>query len=407
MAFEHARRWLDSLEDRPVPPQAQVEELVERLGTDLPDGPQDAAAVVEHLATALEPGLTAMPSGRFYGMVIGGTHPAALAADWLVSAWDQNAGLARVTPATTAAEQVAGDWLLDLLGLPSGSAVGFVTGGTMANFTGLAAGRDEVLRRAGWDVAARGLVGSPGVRVLVGDERHDTVDLALRYLGLGAPEPVRADEEGRIDPRALAERAPGRRPADAGRASRPATSTPARSTRSRRRSPPPTRPGAWVHVDGAFGLFARPRRAYRHLTAGAEAADSWATDAHKTLNVPYDCGIAVVADPAALKAAMGMHGDYLIQDAAGDPLEKVPELSRRGARPPGVRRAAPRSDGTAWPTWSSGWRATPRGSPGDRRPPRRRGAQRRGLHPGLRQLRGRRAHPVGGRRACWRTARRG
>ena len=216
VAFEHARRWLDSLEDRPVPPQAQVEELVERLGTDLPDGPQDAAAVVEHLATALEPGLTAMPSGRFYGMVIGGTHPAALAADWLVSAWDQNAGLARLTPATTAAEQVAGDWLLDLLGLPAGSAVGFVTGGTMANFTGLAAGRDEVLRRAGWDVAARGLVGSPGVRVLVGDERHDTVDLALRYLGLGAPEPVRADEEGRIDPQALAGALRGARPADAG-----------------------------------------------------------------------------------------------------------------------------------------------------------------------------------------------
>ena len=355
VAFEHARRWLDSLEDRPVPPQAQVEELVERLGTDLPDGPQDAAAVVEHLATALEPGLTAMPSGRFYGMVIGGTHPAALAADWLVSAWDQNAGLARVTPATTAAEQVAGDWLLDLLGLPAGSAVGFVTGGTMANFTGLAAGRDEVLRRAGWDVAARGLVGSPGVRVLVGDERHDTVDLALRYLGLGAPEPVRGRRTGPHRPagpgRARSGETTGRRWS----ASRPATSTPARSTRSRRRSPRPTRPGRGSTSTVRSGCSPRPRRRYRHLTAGAEAADSWATDAHKTLNVPYDCGIAIVADPAALKAAMGMHGDYLIQDAAGDPLEKVPELSRR-ARGLRCTPCWPRSGGPAWPTWSSGWR---------------------------------------------------
>jgi len=328
VALEHARRWLDSLEDRPVPPQAQVEELVERLGADLPDGPQDAAAVVEHLATALEPGLTAMPSGRFYGMVIGGTHPAAMAADWLVSAWDQNAGLARVTPAMTAAEQVAGDWLLDLLGLPAGSAVGFVTGGTMANFTGLAAGRDEVLRRAGWDVSARGLVGGPGVRVLVGEERHDTVDLALRYLGLGAPEAVRADEEGRIDPRALADALRGD--------DRPTlVCLQAGNVHSGAYDPFPEaiaaahEAGAWVHVDGAFGLFAAATPAYRHLTSGAEAADSWATDAHKTLNVPYDCGIAIVRDPAALKAAMGMHGDYLIQDAAGDPLEKVPELSRR------------------------------------------------------------------------------
>jgi len=328
VAVEHTMRWLESLEDRPVPPQAQVEELVERLGTDLPDGPQDPAAVVEHLATALEPGLTAMPSGRFYGMVIGGTHPAGMAADWLVSAWDQNAGLARLTPAMTAAEQVAGDWLLDLLGLPAGSAVGFVTGGTMANFTCLAAGRDDVLRRAGWDVAARGLTGGPGVRVLVGEERHDTVDLALRYLGLGAPEAVAADEQGRIDPQALAEALRGD--------DRPTVvCLQAGNVHSGGYDPFPAaiavahEAGAWVHVDGAFGLFAAAAPAYRHLVAGHEAADSWATDAHKTLNVPYDCGIAIVRDPAAMKAAMGMHGDYLIQDAAGDPFETVPELSRR------------------------------------------------------------------------------
>jgi len=328
VAVEHARRWLDSLEDRPVPPQAQVEELVERLGAKLPDGPQDPAAVVEHLASALEPGLTAMPSGRFYGMVIGGSHPAALAADWLTSAWDQNAGLARLTPAATATEQVAAAWLLDLLGLPSQSAVGFVTGGTMANFTGLAAGRDEVLRRVGWDVAIRGLAGSPGVRVVVGQERHDTVDLALRYLGLGAPEAVEADAEGRLVVADLertlsARELPTVVCLQAGNVHSGGYDPFAEAIDVAHRH------GAWVHVDGAFGLFAAAAPAYRHLTAGAESADSWATDAHKTLNVPYDCGIAIVRDPAAVKAAMGMHGDYLIHDEAGDPFEKVPELSRR------------------------------------------------------------------------------
>lgn len=327
-ALEHAQRWLASLEDRPVPPQIQVEELVDRLGTELPDGPRPAVAVVEHLATALEPGLTAMPSGRFYGMVIGGAHPAALAADWLTSAWDQNAGLARLTPAATATEQVAGRWLLDLLGLPEESAVGFVTGGTMANFTCLAAGRDAVLRNAGWDVATRGLAGSPGVRVLVGAERHDTVDLALRYLGLGEPEPVAADEQGRLVVADL-ERALGERSGPT------VVCLQAGNVHSGAYDPFPDavqvahRHGAWVHVDGAFGLFAAAAPAYRRLTEGVSGADSWATDAHKTLNVPYDCGIAIVRDPAAVRAAMGMHGDYLIHDEAGDPFEKVPELSRR------------------------------------------------------------------------------
>jgi glutamate/tyrosine decarboxylase-like PLP-dependent enzyme len=328
VALEHTQRWLASLDDRPVPPQAQVEELVERLGASLPEGPTDAGAVIDHLATALEPGLTAMPSGRFYGMVIGGAHPAALAADWLVSAWDQNAGLARLTPAATATERVAGAWLLDLLGLPAGSAVGFVTGGTMANFTCLASGRDEVLRRAGWDVSAHGLTGSPRVRVLVGAERHDTVDLALRYLGLGAPEPVPADEEGRLDAGALAlalEQYDGPTLVclQAGNVHSGAYDPFGEAIEAAHRR------GAWVHVDGAFGLFAAAAPAYRHLAEGVEGADSWATDAHKTLNVPYDCGIAVVRDPAAVTAAMGMHGDYLIHDDAGDPLERVPELSRR------------------------------------------------------------------------------
>ena len=328
-AHEHALRWLATLADRAVPPAAPVTDVVAALGAELPDGPSDPQAVVDLLAEAVEPGLTAMPSGRFFGFVIGGTHPAALAADWLTSAWDQNAGLRTVTPAATAVDDIAEAWVLDLLGLHAGSAVGFVTGGTMANFTCLAAARDAVLARAGWDVGAHGLVGSPGVRVLAGAERHDSVDLVLRYLGLGEPELVPADRQGRIEPAALLERlqAGDGRPSvvvlQAGNVHSGAFDPFEEAIATAHEH------GAWVHIDGAFGLFAGAAPAYRHLVRGYEAADSWATDAHKTLNVPYDCGLAIVRDPIALRAAMSMHGDYLIQDAAGDPFEKVPELSRR------------------------------------------------------------------------------
>lgn len=326
---EHALRWLSSLDDRAVPPGATVAEVVAALGADLPDGPSDPAAVVDLLAEAVEPGLTAMPSGRFFGFVIGGTHPAALAADWLTSAWDQNAALRTVTPAATAVEDIAEAWVLDLLGLHEGSAVGFVTGGTMANFTCLATARDAVLARAGWDVSSRGLVGSPGVRVLAGAERHDSVDLVLRYLGLGTPELIPVDHQGRIDPAALrgqledGDDRPTVVVLQAGNIHSGAFDPFEEAIASAHEC------GAWVHVDGAFGLFAGATPAYRHLVRGYQAADSWATDAHKTLNVPYDCGLAIVRDPAALRAAMSMHGDYLIHDTAGDPFEKVPELSRR------------------------------------------------------------------------------
>jgi glutamate/tyrosine decarboxylase-like PLP-dependent enzyme len=325
-----AVEWLESLADRPVPARLTADEMAGRLDRVLPDGPSDPAAVVDELAAACEPGLTAIPGGRFFGFVIGGTHPAALGADWLVSAWDQNAGLRVLTPAHSAVEELTETWILDLLGLPASSAVGFVTGGTMANFTCLAAARDEVLRRDGWDVAAQGLLGSPGVRVLVGAERHDTIDLALRYLGLGAPEPVAADDQGRIEPAALAaalEAGDGRPTVvclQAGNvhsgAFDPCVETIAAAHDV----------GAWVHIDGAFGLFAAATPSKRHLLEGFEEADSWATDAHKTLNVPYDCGLAIVRDRAALRAAMGMHGDYLIHDVAGEPFDKVPEISRRG-----------------------------------------------------------------------------
>jgi glutamate/tyrosine decarboxylase-like PLP-dependent enzyme len=329
-AARQASRWLDSLATRPVPPRASVAEVAKELGTELSAGPTPAAEVIDLLATACEPGLTAMPSGRFFGMVVGGGHPAALAADWLVSAWDQNAALRLVTPAAAAVEDITSAWLLDLLGLPAGSAVGFCTGATMSNFTCLAAARGAVLHRVGWDVATGGLSGAPHVRVLVGAERHDTVDLALRYLGLGAPEPVPADDQGRIDPDALAqalEQGPAGTPTivvlQAGNVHSGAFDQfPAAIAAARSR-------GAWVHIDGAFGLFAAASSKTRHLTAGYEQADSWTTDAHKTLNVPYDCGLAIVADRAVLSAAMSMHGDYFIHDAAGDPLDSVPEVSRR------------------------------------------------------------------------------
>jgi glutamate/tyrosine decarboxylase-like PLP-dependent enzyme len=332
-ARDHALTWLGSLDGRKVPPRAAVAEIADRLGRDLPEAGNDPASVVDLLATACEPGLVAMPSGRFFGFVIGGAHPAALAADWLTSAWDQNAFLRQVTPAHSAVEDVTRGWLLDLLGLPADAGLGFVTGATMSNFTCLAAARDGVLRRAGWDVHDRGLVGGPAVRVLVGRERHETVDQALRYLGLGRPEVLDADDQGRLDVTALAD-ALGRRAGEptivvlqAGNVHSGAFDRFGDAIRLAHAA------GAWVHVDGAFGLFAAASPTTRHLVAGYDAADSWTTDAHKTLNVPYDCGIAIVRDRRDLRAAMSMHGDYLLTDPAdvgGDPIESVPESSRRG-----------------------------------------------------------------------------
>jgi len=325
-AHHHAEAWLASLEERPVPASVDTDEIVRRLG-DLPDEPTPSAEVVDLLAAACEPGLVAIPSGRFFGMVIGGCLPAALGADWLTSAWDQNTGLRALTPAAAAVEEVAGRWVLDLLGLPSESAVGFVTGATMANFTCLAAARDTVLERSGHDVR-RGLVGGPPVRVLVGAERHPSVDLPLRFLGLGDPHVVPADERGRIVADALASALEqGEGPTivvlQAGNIHSGAFDPFAECIAAAREH------DAWVHVDGAFGLWAAASPRWADDVRGLAHADSWATDAHKTLNVPYDCGLAVVRDRDALTSSMAMHGDYLIE-ATGDPQERVPELSRRG-----------------------------------------------------------------------------
>jgi len=332
VASKFSREWLTSVGSRHVGPTATAGDLVRVFGGPLPEGGLDPDEVITLLAEGAEPGLMASGSGRFYGWVMGGTLPAALAADWLVSTWDQNAGLRYATPAVAALEEAAGTWLLELLGLPAGADVGFVTGGTMANFTGLAAGRFHVLDHVGWDVRVAGLNGAPKIHVFVGEERHDTVDLSLQYLGLGRPIVVAADEQGRLKANELAtalESVPEGEPIivclQAGNLHSGAFDPFEEAiTVAHAR-------GAWVHVDGAFGLWAAASPSLSYLTRGTAGADSWATDAHKTLNVPYDCGIAIVAHPRSMRSTFGVHASYLILDesGSGDPSEKVPELSRR------------------------------------------------------------------------------
>jgi glutamate/tyrosine decarboxylase-like PLP-dependent enzyme len=331
-ADAHARAWLDSVGERPVGPRATADELLAGFGGPLPEQPTPPEDVVDLLATLADRGLMAMQSGRFFGWVIGGTLPAALAADWLVSAWDPNTGMRYATPATVAAEEAAAAWLLGLLGLPARATVGFVTGATMANFTCLASARLSVLSRVACDVGRDGLFGAPRPRILVGAERHDTIDLALRYLGLGEPQPVAADNQGRIRVDALSESLD-----ELDTSSPVIVCLQAGNVHSGAFDPLTEaidvahRHGAWVHVDGAFGLWAATSPALSHLVTGLAGADSWATDAHKTLNVPYDCGVAIVADRMAMRMAFGTHASYLIIDDSGpgDPLEKVPEFSRR------------------------------------------------------------------------------
>ncbi|MRX42584.1 pyridoxal phosphate-dependent decarboxylase family protein [Agromyces kandeliae] len=329
LAHRHAAAWLGTLPERPIPPRAGVEEVMDALGRELPEHGEPADAVIDRLAGGAEPGLIAIGSPRFFGWVIGGTQPVALAADWLVSAWDQNSGLRTITPGAVAAEEIASSWLLDLLGLPAGSDVGFATGATTAQFACLAAARDEVLRRVDWDVEEQGLGGAPRIRWIAGAERHGTMDLAARYLGLGSPTAVASDDQGRIRADALAEElARGEGPAivalQAGNIHSGAFDPFAEACRVAHDA------GAWVHVDGAFGLWAAASPRLRHLTVGLADADSWSTDAHKTLSVPYDCGIAIVRDSAAMRHALSMHASYLqATDVGADPHEKVAELSRR------------------------------------------------------------------------------
>ncbi|WP_026542235.1 pyridoxal phosphate-dependent decarboxylase family protein [Paenarthrobacter nicotinovorans] len=329
-AMFHAGDWLASVPTRPVRPSSDADQVAKSILPRLPDEATDAAEVVDELAALAEPGLMAIQSGRFFGWVMGGTLPAAMAADWLVSAWDQNTGLRFATPAAAAIEESAAAWLLELLGLPATADVGFTTGATTANFVGLAAGRQYLMDEAGWDLEALGLTGAPRITTFAGRERHAAVDLALRYLGLGACVPVEADHQGRILPDALAE-AMDQQPGPS------LVCLQAGNLHSGAFDPMEEAiavahdRGAWVHVDGAFGLWAAVSPTLRGRLTGVEEADSWATDAHKTLNVPYDCGLAIVSRPESLRRAFSVHTSYLMatETGLGDPLEKVPEMSRR------------------------------------------------------------------------------
>ncbi len=329
-AHRRAQEFRESLPGRPVWPRVGYDEMYARLAGPLPGTGTAADEVVDELADLVDPGLAGMAGGRFFGFVIGGTHPAALGADWLTTAWDQNAALTPATPAAAAVEIVAGEWLLDLLGLPAGAGVGFVTGGTMANFTCLVAARQWVLAQQGWDLAERGLGGAPAVRLVVGEHRHGSVDRAALFMGLGRADVVvvAADGEGRMLPGALADAlAAGSGPVvvclQAGEVHTGGFDPFGELIPICRQH------DAWVHVDGAFGLWAAAAASTRHLTAGVAAADSWATDGHKTLNVPYDSGMAIVRDRSRLVAAFGVSADYLISGQE-DPCERTPELSRRG-----------------------------------------------------------------------------
>ena len=331
-AAAHAAQFLRGLPERPVAATADAAELRARLGGPLPDGPSDPAEVVAQLAKLADDGLVASAGPRYFGFVVGGSLPAALAADWLAAAWDQNAGLFVLGPAAATVEDVAAGWLLDLLGLPDGASTGFVTGGLGANFSGLAAARNQVLAGAGWDVERDGLVGAPPVEVVVGAERHVPIDIALRYLGLGSGRVrvVPTDDQGRMDAAALpgvlaACQGPTIVCAQAGNVNTGAFDPlPAVCGAAREH-------GAWVHVDGAFGLWAAASPALRHLVAGVEEADSVATDAHKWLNVPYDSGLAFVARPEAHLAAFAKVASYFVLGQGGerDPDAFTPEASRR------------------------------------------------------------------------------
>ena len=326
----HAERFLDALPERPVHPTATREELLAGLGGPLPETGTDAHAVTTELIKVGEDGLMATAGPRFFGFVIGGAMPGTVAADWLTSTWDQNAGLFASSPTVSVIEDVAGGWLKELLQLPEDASVGYVTGGQMANWTALAAARDHVLRQHGWDVEADGLQGAPEVTVVAGSERHATIDTSVRYLGLGAERTklIEADDQSRMkvdDFRAAVATIDG--PVivcvQAGNVNTGAFDDIAAICEIAHEA------GAWVHVDGAFGLWAAASPELEHLLSGHGDADSWAVDAHKWLNVPYDSGLVFTAHPEAHRAATGVHASYLIWGENRDPLDWTPEFSRR------------------------------------------------------------------------------
>ena len=321
-------RYLEGLDGRAVTPTPEALAALRRLaGAPLPQHGLAAEQVLATLDDVGSPATVASAGGRFFGLVIGGSLPAALAANWLASAWDQNAANASVSPVSAALEETALRWLLELLALPRESGGAFVTGATLASFTALAAARRALLAREGWDVEARGLFGAPELRVVVGEEVHPSVSKALGLLGLGRDrvERVPVDAQGRMQASALP-RLDARTIvcAQAGNVNSGASDPfPAITRRAREH-------GAWVHVDGAFGLWARACPATAAQVAGVEEADSWAVDFHKWLNVPYDSAAAFVRDPNALEGAMALGpAAYLVEDAGRSPSRFTPEFSRR------------------------------------------------------------------------------
>ncbi|MDF2734697.1 MAG: hypothetical protein K0S97_1320 [Chloroflexota bacterium] len=331
---ELASDFLESLDERPVAPRAGRDELLAALGGPLPGAGLPATEVIEDLATSAEPGVVGMAGPRYFGFVIGGSLPAALAADWLTSTWDQNAGLFACGPSASVVEEVVGSWLVDLLGLPEGTSIGLTTGCQMAHVTCLAAARHRVLERAGWDVEDRGLFGAPEIAVVIGSEAHATIPTALQYLGMGRTRviSVESDDQGRMRLESLAEALPaGNGPlivslqaGNVNTGSFDPIGPAIELIRDRH-------PEAWIHVDGAFGLWAAASPSYRQLLDGHAGADSWATDGHKWLNVPYDCGYAFVRDPSAHADALSPPGAaYIVYGSAErDEFRWVPEYSRR------------------------------------------------------------------------------
>jgi glutamate/tyrosine decarboxylase-like PLP-dependent enzyme len=330
-ASELALDFLNGLGERHVGAQIDATALAGQLGGPLPDHGEDPVAVVEQMARVLDPGLVASAGPRYFGFVVGGALPASVAADWLTAAWAQNSVLHALSPAAAAAELVAASWMLDLLGLPPDAGVGFPTGAGLGNAVGLAAARHGVLAKAGWDVEASGLYGAPEIRVVIGGDAHSTLLTALQYLGLGRERVVRvpADEQGRMRadllPDALDHSVPTIVCIQAGNVNSGAFD-PADAVADAVAG----HPNAWIHVDGAFGLWANVSPKLRHLVAGVARADSWATDAHKWLNVGYDCGFVAVRDATAQRAAMSTRAPYLMQDHdQRDGWEFVLDSSRR------------------------------------------------------------------------------
>ncbi|MDQ3871072.1 MAG: aminotransferase class V-fold PLP-dependent enzyme [Chloroflexota bacterium] len=324
--------FLDGLPERRVSPRAGIEDLRSALGGALPEDGTDPAAVIDDLARAADGGLVASAGPRYFGFVIGGSIPAAVAADWLTAAWDQNAGLYATSPAASVVEEVVAAWLLELFGLPPDAGVGFTTGAQMASFTCLAAARHSVLARVGWDVEEDGLSGAPRINVVTGAEAHVTILAALRMLGVGSRAVIRVptDEQGRMRADLLRDSLRGCEGptivcAQAGNVNTGSFDPLAEVASAAREH------GAWLHVDGAFGLWAATSPTLRSHLDGLEQADSWTTDAHKWLNVPYDSGIAIVRDANAQQAAMTLGAAYYVETVGRerDPYGWVPEASRR------------------------------------------------------------------------------